>query len=197
MASGDYNDAANQLGQVAEALHEITDAQLEELGQFALSLIITRTTTGLDADGAAFAPYSPSYKAAKDAAGHSGSLVNLTRKGHMMQAMTTERGDGEVSIVFASPLEATKAAAHDGGTKAKATRAAKRAASAERKKQKKWYRRAWRALRGQKAGRIMAARRQHLPERNFFDIRSDRDLLAVADVMGDAVVSNVSKAFVR
>lgn len=203
MANGDYDDAAKKLGEVAEALHGVTDAQLEELGSFALSLIVARTNSGLDADGNAFAPYSDSYREWKAARGRDASHVDLAFTGHMLGSMITEPGDGEVSIVFASPREAVKAAAHISGSDSKVSVrghsrntfvnkkgqrvSAKEVARDKRRKRSKVY---------QRAENVSAhARQMNRKPRDFFDIRSDKDITAVGEVIGEDVMSNVTKAF--
>lgn len=205
MAKDDYDEAAKKLGAVADALHEVTDAQLEELGSFALSLIVARTNSGLDADGSPFVPYSDAYKEWKASKGRDASHVDLAFTGHMLGAMITERGDGDVFIVFASPHEAKKAAAHDSGVTSQASvRAHSRKTWVNYKGQRASAVEIKRDKRRKKAKRRLFYREEKVsghkramrtPQRNFFDIRSDRDLVAVGEVCGEAVMSNVTKAF--
>lgn len=66
---------------------ELTTAEdMRELGLLARERIIARTIAGIDADGAAFAPYSPQYAKAKAAAlGSAG--VNLQVSGNMLNQL--------------------------------------------------------------------------------------------------------------
>jgi hypothetical protein len=70
-----------------EHLELVTAADMREIGLLAREMIVRRTIAGTDADGAAFAPYSPGYaKAKQKALGSTG--VNLQVSGGMLNDIT-------------------------------------------------------------------------------------------------------------
>lgn len=54
------NDVAKAFAQIAKAIKE-TDAKLTEVAEFAINIIVLRTRKGLDADRQRFAPYTEEY----------------------------------------------------------------------------------------------------------------------------------------
>lgn len=97
-------------GELARAGH-LDKQDLEEIGQLAVGIVVTRTKRGRDADGKAFAAYKPGYAEERQRAHLPSTPVDLARSGHMLGAMTPAvTGDNEVTVGFASELEATKAA---------------------------------------------------------------------------------------
>lgn len=82
--------------------HEIASpAIMEELGLFFIAKIEIRTAEGKDVDGSAFEPYSESYRLYREAAGHSGSKVNLFFTGSLMSSLTYEvKGNDTVRLFF-------------------------------------------------------------------------------------------------
>jgi hypothetical protein len=64
-------------------LELVTAEDMREIGLLAREQIVRRTISGIDADGAPFAPYSPGYAKAKKALGGSGT-VNLQVSGGML-----------------------------------------------------------------------------------------------------------------
>lgn len=112
-------------GLIAEIDH-VTDAELIEIGHFAATMVVLRTKKGIDADGKPFVPYSAGYIEERVDAGLKPSPVDLARTGHMLGAMVPERtGRDEVTVLFNSPLEAKKAAAHNYGVDKTVTRKGK------------------------------------------------------------------------
>lgn len=167
-----YDDAAKKLGQIGEALHGITDAQLLELGHAMMNIIVLRTKTGLDADRKPFAPYSEAYKKVRIDHSLQVDHVDLARTGHMIQSLIVSPGAGEVVIGFGSTREATKAAAHNSGVN----------------RSPSWLRNAYRKVRGK---RKLLGRR--LPKRNWFDVRAPEETAALTEMVGVDVTQNVEK----
>lgn len=80
----------------------ITDALLRDLGEMTLRLIRTRTMQGTDADGRAFAPYTPGYAELRAKEGMS-TTPDLTVSGRMLNDMAvTGVANGSVSLGFTS-----------------------------------------------------------------------------------------------
>ena len=64
-----------------------TAEDMREVGLLVRERIYTRTISGIDVDGAPFAPYSPDYEKRKIAALGSASPVNLQVSGNMLNHM--------------------------------------------------------------------------------------------------------------
>ena len=118
----DFDHVARTLEQAAHEVGEpVTNAQLQELGHLAVTIIAARTKQGLDADGKPFEKYTDEYAKIRTKRGLS-TKPDLALDGHMIGAMTPKvTGPGEATIGFASPLEATKAAVHNYGLKKQET----------------------------------------------------------------------------
>jgi hypothetical protein len=106
-------DVSKVLQGLSEELGAFPDVDLLELGHLATTLILARTKKGLDADGKPFVQYTPRYELERTKLGLS-RQPDLAVKGHMLGAiLPTVTGKDEVSLLFANPLEAAKAAAND------------------------------------------------------------------------------------
>lgn len=104
------HEIAARLGEIADELTQLSEAELLQLGWDAISIILLRTKAGTDADGNPFAPYSQSYADKKLAKGWT-SLPTLTATGQMLGGMMPRiSGPNEVAITFASEFDARKAA---------------------------------------------------------------------------------------
>lgn len=196
-----YEDAANQLGQVAEAMHGIDDDQLLALGHAALNIITLRTRAGMDADRKPFVPYSADYKKARAKKSLQTEHVDLAVTGHMIGAASVFPGQGEVTLGFNGTREANKAAAHNSGVKAQVSvRAHSRATHVNKKGQrvsakerrldaKRKNKRVY-----QRDEKVSAHKRQmNTPERNWFDVRADDDVAALTEMVGIDVARNVER----
>ncbi|MBI5885370.1 MAG: phage virion morphogenesis protein [Deltaproteobacteria bacterium] len=71
--------------------------------------ILERTALGRDVDGEAFAPYSPRYAKRRARAGKDAKLVTLRSSGAMLDSITTQARQTEVSLGFNPSKEALKA----------------------------------------------------------------------------------------
>ncbi len=179
-----YDDAAKKLGQVAEALHSITDAQLFELGHAAVAIIVNRTGAGIDVFGQPFAPYAEATREQRQERSLQVEHVDLAQDGHMLGAASVFPAKDAVTLGFNSPHEAKKAAAHHEGVRSKRFRVS-RAKGVGRKV----YRTVRNALRRQ---------RQVLPERRWFDVgRIDREAVALTEMVGFDVAQNIEKTVSR
>lgn len=197
----DYEAAAKKLGQIGEALHGITEAQLLELGHAGLEIIVMRTRAGLDADRKPFAPYSEEYKKVRAAKSLQTSTVDLAVTGHMIGASSVFPGTGEVVIGFNSTFEAKKAAAHNFGVDKQVSvkahsrgthvdKKGRRVSRAEvrrdaKRKNKRVYQRS------ESVGQH--TRHMKMPKRNWFDIRSPEDEAALTEMVGIDVAKNVER----
>lgn len=198
MANDDYRAAAATLGQISKDLSEqLNESELLELGLFAERVIIERTKAGIDVDGRAFRPYSKRYATWKASKGRNVSTVDLAFTGHMLGALGQYVDSESVTLLFRGKHDAIKAAVHNFGSRARATKAAKRTARDERKKQKKWHRRAYRFVTGAKAKKITAARNQGNPQREFLDIRMDAELDAIASVLEKPILGRIQRTVNR
>lgn len=71
----------------------VTPADMRDVGLQAREIILRRTIAGMDAQGAAFAPYSEGYAKQKRAALGTADPVNLQVSGNMLNDLTvTEIG---------------------------------------------------------------------------------------------------------
>ena len=68
-------------------LAQPTAEDMRQIGLMVRERIVRRTRQGLDADGMAFAPYSPEYAKRKAASLGSASPVNLTVSGAMLNQL--------------------------------------------------------------------------------------------------------------
>ncbi len=82
----------------------LTQEDFEAVGQLIRQRIIQRTESGVDANGAAFAPYHPDYALQKGrellGAEASYSKVDLTVSGEMLRAIAIEATDKGVTLFF-------------------------------------------------------------------------------------------------
>lgn len=90
------NRLIKKLGDLDDALKKRFFA---EAAEYVIPRIILRTQSGKDADGKAFKPYSPKYKLFRQSEGRSGTTVDLTFHGDMMNAMTY-RADHRGAVLF-------------------------------------------------------------------------------------------------
>ena len=142
MAKSELADAFDQLN---KAITHVSKETLEEVGQFAITIITLRTKKGLDADREQFKPYTKAYARKRLNKGYSASPPDLTIKGHMLGSMLpVVTGDNEVTVAFGSPKEDAKA-------------------------------------------------RGNSHKREFFDVRADAELEAIADLFGDKLVAEIVK----
>lgn len=196
-----YDDAAKQLGAVAEAMHGIDDGQMLALGHAALNIITLRTGAGLDADRKPFVPYSDAYKKVRAAKSLQTGHVDLAVTGHMIGAASVSPGVGEVTLGFNSAHEANKAAAHNSGVKAQVSvRAHSRDAHVNKKgqrvsaRERRLDKRRKNKRVYQRTESVSAHKRNmNLPERNWFDVRADEDVAALTEMVGIDVARNVEK----
>ena len=82
-------------------IRPVTRADWARVGRLARERIVTRTVSGRDVSGAAFAPYSEGYRLAKGRIGAS-SVPNLQLSGEMLRAITVEADDDGVTLAFSS-----------------------------------------------------------------------------------------------
>lgn len=71
------------------------------IGRLARERIVSRTISGTDVHGHAFAPYSEGYRLAKGRIGASGT-VNLQLSGEMLRAIAVEPDEHGVTLAFSS-----------------------------------------------------------------------------------------------
>lgn len=94
----------------------ISATTMAAIGQLAVTTILLRTKRGLDAALHPFKSYSPSYADYRSRRSLQTGHVDLAVTGHMLGSMQVENtGPNEVTVGFGSPLEATKAYAHNEG----------------------------------------------------------------------------------
>ncbi len=106
-------EIADRLGEIADELTTLSEAELIQLGWDAIAIILLRTKAGSDADGNPFAPYSERYAEYKIRKGWV-NTPTLTATGLMLGGMMpVVSGPNEVSISFASEFDALKAAWND------------------------------------------------------------------------------------
>lgn len=82
----------NQFSAKAEIKDLVDDLEktLDREIQLAAGEIVKRTQSGSTPDGSTFEPYSKAYAKRKAKTNRSGTLVNLTYSGQMLQAITTK-----------------------------------------------------------------------------------------------------------
>jgi hypothetical protein len=73
-----------------------------EISEYAIVNIQQRTLKGKDADGKAFAPYSPKYKLFRAEKGRQSAPVNLFFHGDMFNSMTYKSGPKSTILFFAN-----------------------------------------------------------------------------------------------
>jgi hypothetical protein len=139
------NDLSKAFDRLNAAVTDSPKAVLQEVGEFAISLITLRTRKGLDADRKRFKPYSARYVPVRQHRGLQTDSVDLTVSGHMLGSMVPAvTGDNEVTIEFSGTKEIAKALGNS-------------------------------------------------QTRDFFDVRADEELEAIADLFGDMIVAEVLK----
>jgi len=94
----------------------ITDADLDEIADFAIYRIQTRTELGRTAQGRYFKAYRPSTRRNRARRGREGKRVTLQDTGKMMASMRGRADEGDALVYFASREEGRKAAWLDEGT---------------------------------------------------------------------------------
>ena len=104
------------LRQVEDAL-DVTPADLDEVADYLVFRIQSRTRQGLDHEGNRFAPYAASTKTDRGDRGRETSRVTLEDSGRMMASMRGRGEQGAAVVYFASRTEGRKAAHLDEGTK--------------------------------------------------------------------------------
>lgn len=139
------NDLSKAFDRLNAAVKDSPKAVLQEVGEFAISLITLRTRKGLDADRKRFKPYSARYVPVRQYRGLQTDSVDLTVSGHMLGSMVPAvTGDNEVTIEFSGTREIAKALGNS-------------------------------------------------QTRDFFDVRADEELEAIADLFGNMIVAEVMK----
>ncbi len=186
-----------------EEMDQVTKQDLIELGQFATTLILTRTKRGLDADGKPFHPYTEDYAKARSSRGLS-STPDLAVTGHMLGGMAPDvTGPNEVTVSFPSPLEATKAAVHNYGSNSTSSvsphsrsvyvdqksgrRVSAREVALDRKRKTKRTAERSESVTGH-------TRKMNTPQREFLDIRLESELNAMADAITTKLLGRVEKS---
>ena len=82
---------------------------LGRTAEFLMGLIKKRTQKGKSADGSAFAPYIPEYKAFRRKKGRQVNFPDLNFSGNMLSNMTQKSTSTQAIIYFASKAQAIKA----------------------------------------------------------------------------------------
>lgn len=78
-----------------------SQAVMKEIGLLARERIVRRTLSGQDADGNAFTPYSPEYRALKQQELGSASPVNLQVSGRLLEGIVlTDLTEKSVTLSF-------------------------------------------------------------------------------------------------
>jgi hypothetical protein len=93
-----FEKAQKRLASVGRSLY--SREMLNELGQFGMTAIKTRTVQGRDVDGKPFKPYSEGYRLFRIKKGRPVNKVNLTFTGSMLGSMTYDIGKNFVRIYF-------------------------------------------------------------------------------------------------
>lgn len=190
----DFEQAARTLESLGQAISEpFTPAEAMELGHAGITLIALRTKKGLDADHHSFVAYHPAYAHEREKAGYS-TKPDLVRTGHMVGAMVPVAEAGGVTIRFVNPLEATKAAVHNDGSKSVVpvkSRARTGVGSGAGGN-------AHRSSVPSKAARLAAEgktneRRNNTPARPWFDIRHPADVDFISTAIGRQIDIRVEK----
>lgn len=94
----------------------ITDADLDEIADFAIYRIQTRTELGRTELGRYFKAYRPSTRRNRARRGREVKRVTLQDTGKMMASMRGRADEGDALVYFASREEGRKAAWLDEGT---------------------------------------------------------------------------------
>ena len=82
---------------------------LGRTAEFLMGLIKQRTQKGKNADGVAFPPYKPEYKAFRRKEGKQVSFPDLNFSGNMLSSMTQKANSKQAILFFASKFETLKA----------------------------------------------------------------------------------------
>lgn len=94
----------------------ITDADLDEIADFAIYRIQTRTELGRTVKGRYFKAYRPSTRRNRARRGREVKRVTLQDTGKMMASMRGRADEGDALVYFASREEGRKAGWLDEGT---------------------------------------------------------------------------------
>lgn len=138
------NELSAAMDRLNATMNGAPDEVLEEVGQFATSVILLRTKKGLDADRKTFKPYSERYAKRRARKHLRIDPPDLVVKGHMLGAITPFPGNhNEIVIGFNAQHEADKAV--------------------------------WNTALG----------------RDFFDVRADAEIEAIAEVIGDRFIAEI------
>jgi hypothetical protein len=78
---------------------------MSEIATRVIFWIQRRTSSGVDATGRRFKPYTPQYKLFREKRGRSGDTVNLFFTGSMMSSMTFSATDRESKVFFQSTTD--------------------------------------------------------------------------------------------
>lgn len=186
------SDLAKAFAQIAKAVKQ-TNKQLTEVGQFAIAIITLRTRKGLDADRNQFAPYTEAYYNWKYFKGKTRTFLQAKaakadkRARKALGNAETDRQKDLADKAFNSSMKAKALlASYDAGRTVDLT------------------------LTGHMLGSMIpvvigpgevdiefsspkeiakAIGNSH--KRDFFDIRADEELDAIADLVGEAIVAEI------
>jgi hypothetical protein len=89
----------NTIGTLAD-LPLTTKTLMREIGLLARERIVRRTLAGESSRGGSFAPYSEGYRQAKQQALGSASPVNLQASGAMLNDISVEATEDQVTLSF-------------------------------------------------------------------------------------------------
>lgn len=199
MAEKTAGDVARMLDHMNdELMRDFLPAELQEIGEFAVTTILLRTKKGLDVDRQLFRPYSERYAAERAAAGLQTSPPDLTRTGHMLGSIEVVPGAGEVKIAIMSEAEVPKAAAHNFGVdKTVPVKAHQCSGYMHSKKGRISKAGAAKTRSGaiEKRTYMTTGHTRHMkmPQREFVDIRAPEEIAALEDVCASFIVSRVEK----
>ncbi len=205
MAKGDYNDAANFLGQIGNDLSEaLKSSELAELGAFAERLISERTKAGIDVDGKPFAPYSKAYAKFKASKGRS-TRVDLAFTGHMFQALGIHTDATSVTLLFRGRNDAQKASVHNFGfngavlvkAHSRGTAVDKQGRRVSKREINLDKRRKYKRVYQRREAVVKHSRMMKMPQREFMDVRMDSELEALAEVVGRPILGRIERTVNR
>jgi hypothetical protein len=201
----DFSDPAFAYAALIGEIDHVTKQELIEIGEFAQTIVLTRTKLGLDADGKPFVPYSDAYAKERAERGLS-RTPDLAVKGHMLGAMISKPvSDDEVQVTFANPLEALKAQVHNDGSGGNSSvalvkphsrvayisiKTGQRVSRAEAKKDAKRKNKRTKT-RTESVGQH--GRHMNTPQREFLDVRIPREVQAMAEAISEKLLTRVEK----
>jgi hypothetical protein len=188
------NDIKSAFQQLAKAIKE-TDRQLRDVAEFAINIIVLRTRKGLDADRQKFAPYTEAYYNWKYFKGKTHAQIKTKaakaekRARKTLGSAVTDRQKDSADKAFASSVKAKALlASYEAGKDVDLT------------------------LTGHMLGSIVphpvgpgeveitfsspkeiAKAIGNSRKRQFFDIRADEEIEAIADLMGEEIIAEILK----